>query len=304
MDALAHQKAALDELVARARAYFSGSWINLPIQPRWPSLIVGPTGSGKTTVAAMATKKLNEGVAHGDAGIADIAVSQLRVSVPSWMPCGAHNRGTRETIGVIAQHVATHNRTILVLDEIDKFMGGATDTWQSYLRSELYDLIDCRWPTGLKEIKDGDGNEMPILELTRRLKHGVYIVGVGTFQNWFDSAAQRRSMGFGAEVNPANEELSADIIAERMPRELANRFHSGIIRLPELGEDDYQRIADEAAKRLPERYREAFRREITRQLPGAIAAKKGVRFLGEAIVEVLKTAPEITLAETILMDGI
>lgn len=312
MDVLEHQREAHDELVARAKAYFSGAWIGLPIKPRWASLVCGPTGTGKTTLAAMAAATLSSSTGTGGAGLG--TVSLIRLAAPNWMPCGAHQRGTRETVSVIAEHVAHHDRTILVIDEIDKLIGGGVvgiggDSWQSYVRAEIYDLLDGRWPTGLQppdgpEDEHGCTPEVPIPELTRRLNQCVYILGIGTFQSWFDSSQSRRSMGFGAEVNPLPDELTADIIAEKMPRELANRFHSGIIRLPELGETDYRRIAKEAEEKLPERLRKPFRTEVARRLPSAIAAKKGVRFLEEALVEVLKVGPEMTLAESILMDGI
>lgn len=315
MEILEHQREAHSELVSRARAFFLGGWIGLPLKPRWASLICGPTGTGKTTVAAMAAATLSRSTERGT-GIGP--VSLIRVAAPNWMPCGAHHRGTRETVSVIAEHVAHHDRTILCIDEIDKTVGGiggiagvggGGDAWQSYVRAEVYDLLDGRWPTGLQapegpEDEHGSTSEVPIAELTRRLEQNVFIVGVGTFQSWFDSTQSRRSMGFGADISPAHDDITADIIAERMPRELANRFHSGIIRLPEFVEADYQRIAREAERKLPERLRKSFAAEVARRLPSAIAAKKGVRFLEEALVEVLKVGPEMTLAESILMDGI
>jgi hypothetical protein len=36
---LAHQKEGLDEIIARAKAYFAGIWKNLSIRPRWHSLV-------------------------------------------------------------------------------------------------------------------------------------------------------------------------------------------------------------------------------------------------------------------------
>lgn len=289
MDALDHQREALNEIVARARAYFAGDWRDLPIQPRCATLMVGPSGNGKTAVAAMATARLG---AEGVAG-----VSMIRVSAPSWIPSGANNRGTRETIRVIAEHVATHARTILVVDECEKICDRNGDnSWMTYCRAELYDLADGRWPTGLNR-PDGDADEndcpttIPIDQLTQKLQSSVFILGIGTFQDWFDGANMRRTMGFGAEANPEKDDLSADIIAEKMPRELANRFNGTLIRLPELRADDYHRIAKEAENKLPELMREAYRAAVQRLLPGAIPAKKGVRFLEEAMMEVLKNLP-------------
>ena len=221
MEALAHQIDALAEITARAHAYFAGDWLGLPIQPRWASLLVGPTGTGKTAVAAIAAEA--------------VGASLLRVSTPNWMPAGALNRGTRETIGVISEHIARNNRTILFVDELDKLIDrGGDNSWKTYIRGELFDLVDGRWPSGLTLPELDDDTPDPTIEtLTKKLTDTVYILGAGTFQDWFDSANTRRSMGFGAEIAPGTDELSAEIIAEKLPRELANRLYSSVIRIPE-----------------------------------------------------------------------
>lgn len=254
--------------------------------------MVGPTGTGKTAVAAMAAEAL--GTYDPTAQSWGWKVSMLRVSAPSYMPSGANNRGTKETISVIAEHIANHDRTLLVIDEIDKLIDRGGDTsWKTYIRAELFDLLDGRWPAGLTlpENDDECAPDITIESLTGKLRHTVFVLGIGTFQSWFDDSASRRTMGFGAETNPAKDELSADIIAERMPRELANRFNSGIIRIPELSAADYHRIARETAEKLPERMREPFRAEVQRKIAGAIAAKKGVRFLEEAMMATLINLP-------------
>lgn len=278
MEALEHQQIALNEIVARARAYFRGDWRNLNLYPRWASLIVGPSGSGKTAVAAMAAEALG--------------VSLLRVAAPSWMPLGTNNRGARETSVVIAEHVARNARTLLCIDEADKLLDRNGDnSWKSFVRNEIFDLLDVRWPAGLNMPEREDGYDIKIEALNDKLRNSVFVIAIATFQSWFDEADSRRAIGFGAEVSPAKDELTADIIAEKLPRELANRFHCSIIRLPELQPSDYHRIAKEAQSKLPERMRTPFQVEIATRIPGAIAAKKGVRFLEEGLMEVLKNLP-------------
>lgn len=286
MEALDHQRKALDEIVARARAYFRSDWRDLPIQPRWASLMVGPTGTGKTAVAAMAAEA--------------VGASMLRISAPNWMPVGAIGRGTKETMSVIAEHIARHDKTLLVLDEGDKLLDrGGDSSWKSYIRGECFQIIGKEFLPGLTLPEtDYDKPDITIEELTTKLRDTVFILTIGTFQEWFDDAPSRRSMGFGAETDSAEIELSADIIAEKLPRELANRFHSSIIKLPELQRDDYHRIAKETENKLPERMRAPFNAEVQQRLPIAIAAKKGVRFLEEAITEVLKNLPPEPLPPT------
>jgi ATP-dependent Clp protease ATP-binding subunit ClpA len=119
---LAHQKEALDEIIARAKAYYAGTWKKLPIRPRWHSLVCGPTGVGKTALAVL--------------GAEMTGASLMRLSAPGYLPCGAHQRGTRESITVIAEHVARHARTMLVIDELDKLVdAGATagNRWKGFV---------------------------------------------------------------------------------------------------------------------------------------------------------------------------
>jgi SpoVK/Ycf46/Vps4 family AAA+-type ATPase len=285
---LDHQKEALDEIIARAKAYYAGTWKNLPIRPRWHSLICGPTGVGKTALAVLAAEATG--------------ASLLRLSAPGYMPCGAHQRGTRESITVIAEYVARHDRTMLVLDEIDKLVDagvasgngasstGGGDSWRSYIRGEIYDLADGRWPSGLSLPDDENCHEIPLDILTSKLRECVFIIGIGTFQSWYDHSSANRSMGFNAELNPSRTQITADVVASRIPRELANRFNSDLIKLPDLQLGDYRKIALEAERKLPVDLQQAFRAEVNRRIQGAIDARKGVRFLEECIMQVLKNA--------------
>lgn len=282
---LAHQKEALNEITARAKAFFAGQWRNLLIRPRWHSLVCGPTGVGKTAIAVQAA--------------ADVGASFLRISAPGWMPSGAHQRGTRESITVIADHVACHDRTILVIDEMDKLVdcgsgpspggspSGGSDSWRSYIRGEIYDLTDGRWPSGLRPPDDDEFSEVSIEVLTEKLRDSVFILGIGTFQAWFDQSSCR-SMGFLAELDLSIPQITAEVVADRLPRELANRFNGDLIRLPELQPIDYHRIAREAEGKLPPHLQNLFRAEVKSRIQGAIDARKGVRFLEECVMQVLK----------------
>jgi len=210
------------------------------------------------------------------------------VSSPAYMPCGATNRGSRETITVIAQHIARHDRTILVVDELDK-INDQDNPWHGYIRNEMMDLIGNCFPTGLNLPEIDDCPNLTIEELNEKLRTTVFFLGIGTFQSFFDSKPSRRSIGFGnadADPNLASDEITAEIIAQRLPRELSNRFGK-IVRMPELLPQDYNQIAREAERKLPEAMREFFRAEVSKRIPEAIEAKKGVRFLEECLTAVL-----------------
>jgi|GEM_PF-4958397 len=304
MQPLNHQKEAANEITARAKAFYSGRWRGLGLSCRWHTLLVGGTGVGKSTLAHI--------VAQACSAV------PIRIATPSYMPCGAHNRGVRETIMIIAEHIANNPRTLLILDELEKLSGGiggsrgaggavgggnVTDTWQTYIRGELQELTDGRWPAGLNLMNLDTPDIITLDKLTEKLRETVFILGIGTFQGVLDSAS-RRTIGFSgtSENQEGTQAISNDTVVEYLGRELGNRFHSSIVRLPELGADDYHRIAAEAEVKLPEDLREPFRREVASRIPDAITNKKSVRFLEEALSAVLihmtdsKEAPTIELS--------
>lgn len=279
MEPLDFQKPALAEITARARAYYRGNWRDLEIRPRWPMMLISPTGQGKTTIAAI--------------GASAVGASLCRVSAPSYIPCGATNRGARETITVIGEHIAKHHRTLLVIDECCKLSHnpGNDSAWLGYIRAELLEILDGRFPAGMKEIEDEKGNEVSINALTTKLRETVFILGIATFQNWHDCARGRRSMGFVPELmEPEHNQITSDIIAQTIPRELINRFGK-IIQIPELKPHDYYQIARQAEARLPESMKEPFRREAAIRIDAAMQGKQGARFIEEALTAVLINMP-------------
>lgn len=279
MQVFPHQQRALDEIIRRARVFFDGRWMRIPIRPRFHTLLAGPTGVGKSHLAAVAAEA--------------VSARLLRIAVPAWMPAGAHNRAVTETISHIAAEVSANDRTILFCDEIDKIYHGG-NPWMEYIRNELYDLTDGRWPAGLKP-EDDEGGEIRTKshfeQLTAKLRDSVFILASGTFQSFFDHSGSRRTIGFGVEHDGTGDGITARDIAERLPRELANRFNSGIVNIPQLLPEHYRIIAEQAGESLPKPMRPLFRTEVDNLIETAITAKKGVRFLEEAALEMLTKLP-------------
>ncbi len=279
-----HQKDAFAELLARARAYFAGEWRAFSIKTRWHSLLVGPTGTGKTAIASL----LADGV----------GAALLRVSVTGWMPAGAHNRAVGETLPGILRHIATHPKTILFLDELDKIYH--ENSWNSYVRGELFELLDGRWPVGLKiDNDDEDDDEKESLapkeqQTGEKLLNTTFILAAGTFQQYYEEqGGERKTIGFHSAVAPApcSAGPTADLIGQRLPRELTNRFNSQLVLLPPLTPRHYRALVKQAEKSLPAWLAPAFREAAAKRLDQAIAAKSGCRFVEEALVDAIKATP-------------
>lgn len=277
-----HQAAAYQELLLRAKTYFEGSWRDLPIKTRWASLVLGPTGAGKSALGMMLS--------------ADTAASLLRVNISGWMPCGAHNRAVAETISTIIDHIHRHQKSILFFDEVDKIWHETS--WNSYIKGELFELLDGNLPMGIKGI-GGDGletDEDGILtysqtaSVVEKLRSSTYIVGAGTFQDFYEEQSSSSQIGFHPDHRhqyPVSGP-TADVIAKKLPRELLNRFNSSLLFLPPLEPHHYKLIAQQAEQSLPEWIQAAFREAASERIKQAIAARSGCRFIEEALSDALK----------------
>jgi energy-coupling factor transporter ATP-binding protein EcfA2 len=275
MDPFDHQTAALQTLQARATAYFRGGWHNLELQPRWATLITGPTGVGKTTLVKIVAARLGANL--------------IRTSAPAWIPAGAHNRGVGETLPHLIREIEKHDSNILFLDEMEKL---GDSPWMTHCRDEIWSVVDGILPSGIKPT-DEDFPEQEtsnwLEKITNKLRRNTFIVGAATFQTWFDSAKSRRAIGFTHEQTN-KQSLTADVIAERIPREFANRFQADI-QLKDLEERHYRLIIDQAAGKIPASHRTIFREEAESRLAGAIEAKKAVRFVEEAWLAAITKVP-------------
>lgn len=294
MKIFSHQAAAYEELLIRSQTFFAGHWRNLPIKTRWHSLLVGPTGSGKTSLAAMMA--------------ASVDAEILRIGAPSWIPSGAHNRACAETLTVIADHVSANQRTLLFVDELEKLHFDTS--WNAYIFCELYDILDGRWPAGIRGGEnstlqvDGEGT-LTLSQrttLTEKLMTSTFIMAAATFQGFFERRSAR-SIGFhGATEAPVIPPgPTSETLARKLPRELLNRFHSSHVLLPELSPVHYQLIAEEAERTLPKWIQSAFREAASMRMKHAIDAKSGCRFVEEALMDALKVtkapSPEVSEPE-------
>jgi SpoVK/Ycf46/Vps4 family AAA+-type ATPase len=266
-----HQTAAFEKLVSAGRVCFSLLRENLPIQPRTSSLIVGPTGTGKTFLA--------------NAVAASLGVHCKHLSVAEWMLIGTSSRGAARTWNSIFDFlVQAQNKrgAMIFLDEIDKLTG--TSDWCQHLRMEVFRLLDRVVPPDLADSDDKKQPEALFTAVADVLKHKTFIVAAGAFQDFWDSLGNQVG-GFAGE--PKADIPSSDRLSNHLARELINRFRADIVLLPSLGPRDYENILLAAADKMPESMQERFLSLGTERLFTAHANRQGVRFLEELVADVL-----------------
>lgn len=259
-----HQLPAFQALFARASLFFDGPWRNLPIRPRFNSLVVGPTGVGKTTLVQMLANMLG--------------IQFLRVSASSWMPTGAHDRGTHQTTVEIAAALSSEERTILFIDELEKLYS-SDSSWQSYIRNEILDILDGRFPLGMHS--DDYDDEV----IRNRLSQTTFFIAAGTFQSFFDS--YRSSIGGFSGEAAAPESPDFSLLPDFLPREISNRFNPDLIILRSLTRADYQQMIVKAAAELPASLRPSFQLIAECSITEAIKTGLGCRMIEQALLSAL-----------------
>jgi SpoVK/Ycf46/Vps4 family AAA+-type ATPase len=172
------QLAALELMSDRAEAYFSGLGRGLAIIPRFNSLLLAPTGVGKTKIARDLAKRMG--------------AELFSVSIGEWIVRGAQNE--KSTISVLLSMLKCFPKTVLLLDEIDKFTSQTDGAWTRSLAAEVWALLDRRLPpTGEPPVGSEDHEH-----LQGRMMNGMYVIGAGTFQSVWEQSG-RPKCGFHAD---------------------------------------------------------------------------------------------------------
>lgn len=215
------QRHAFEELAMVGETFFHADWLSLPLRPRFDSLIIGPTGAGKShLVRAVA--------AHLDAPC-------LRVSHGEWIVLGARSH-VQATVQKIGKFILENERGIIHVDELDKARAGFRAEWSIAVFAEIFSLLDRMVPAGPWS---GSWDETQI----RRLRQDFWFVGSGTWQSVWERSA---SIGF-AHQKPASDPgwLSKKIrSAGFIPTELLNRFSDAFVFLEPATEKDFRHAAE------------------------------------------------------------
>lgn len=224
------QHEALERILPMGELFFDGAanMPNDPLRPRLFPLLAGPTGSGKSHLIGYAAKQLKAAYFRITRG--DFTVQHARYGIP--------------TIYTVIDLVATNDRVVFHLDELDKLTNLSGSEWSASICSDIYNIADKLLPidefltSDLAAVANMAARKMRREEIQERLIKNLWCVGSGTWQSLFSQASRTRAIGFGAERAPTEVE-GADIArAEIIAPELLARFNSEIVmlRYPEASE--------------------------------------------------------------------
>jgi SpoVK/Ycf46/Vps4 family AAA+-type ATPase len=210
----------MDQLVQIAETFFEYRWTSRGhtlLRPRFDSLVVGASGTGKSNLVRTISRKLG--------------VPVLRVSYAEWIVSAARERP--HTLERIHAFVDENVRGIIHIDELDKFRNFHSTDWSVAVMVELFFLLD----RSLRESKWTD-------VLQNRLATSILMVGTGTWQSvWSDF--DKPTLGFNAEHQVNHPSIQQEIIKRSIiPAELLRRFRSQLIILPPPSEADYRQAAE------------------------------------------------------------
>ncbi len=277
-----------------AKIATNGEFTNLPIRPRTHSLVIGPSGSGKSFIAQEIGRRLNLPV--------------LLINVSSWVVLSAKNEPwTTSSICSWLDSIGNIGG-ILIFDELDKIHEGGE--WMSYIRNELHDLLDgviphaARMPNQPTEdlwesTPNIESQRLTRTMLTSRLRNKVFVIACGAFQTAWTSIS--RKIGFEIENEYSERPSRLQILASINP-EVRQRFRDNACWLEPMKLKDFQGLSTRIADELPSpAMRRSWHRLAKPAIERAVAGGLGMRIFEELMLSVL--LDESTVSAPHIEDG-
>jgi hypothetical protein len=266
---LPHQRLAFRSLIEVGSACFEISRENLPIAPRTNTLIVGPTGTGKTFLARRVAESLG--------------VDFMGISVSEWIPLGCSQRGAVCTWPSIYNFLLRNHQNLGVVLFVDELCKLGFSPWDTYTKVELFRLLDLSISRELTDEFSDKIESKDHAKAQEVLRKRTFLIGAGAFQDLWESPGP--GIGFAPQVSPP--EISLGRLSKVLPRELVNRFRSSIITLPALGPSDYTRMLQSTIDHIPSCLRLRYLEMGFERVAEAAREQQGVRFLEELLLDTI-----------------
>ena len=273
------QKIVINALIPVARIATNGSKSEHSFRPLTTSMIVGPSGSGKSWVARELAKVMG--------------LPSLVINVETYVVISA--RSEPYSMSSLISWLATlENGGVLILDELDKLGAGEDCSWDRHVRLELHDICDGIIPISAKipgPVEDPSWDFPPdhpqesiareVLE--ERLKNRVMIVGCGAWQHAWRTNANR--LGFSPDTNHRQDTPSNAQILGSIAPELRQRFRDEVLMILPMSRGDYYACACEIEKSLNPDIRSAWKLLLGDAIERAIKGTLGMRIFEELMLQ-------------------
>lgn len=264
-----YQQAAYDELCNLARAWFSLLRGQTGFAARGNTLIIGPTGTGKSHLAR--------------AVAAEMDAAFLSVTTSEWIILGSSGKGATAAWQTIFRFIldAPIDRSLVIC--VEELCKGGHTPYEVMARTEQFRLLDLQAPVGVRDQDETPYSKSEVTIVEKALAERTWIIGTAAFQSELQSRTNP-PLGFQT-MDEKNHRLTVTDIGRIITPELAQRFRSRFIQLPFLTLADYKTMVETAVTDIPPYFRDTFQKLARQRLSEAHECQLGARFLGETYLD-------------------
>jgi hypothetical protein len=273
------QKIVINALIPVAKIATNGSKSEQNFRPLTTTMLVGPSGSGKSWVARELAKVMG--------------LPFLVINVETYVVISA--RSEPYSINSLISWLSTlENGGVLILDELDKLGKGEECSWDRHVMLELHDICDGIIPISAKipgpveetswDFPPSNPHNFVTREvLEERLRNRVMIIGCGAWQYAWSTNANR--LGFSSDTTHRQDAPSNAQILRSIAPELRQRFRDEVIMIRPMSRGDYYACACEIEKTLKPDIRSAWNLLLGDAIERAIKGNLGMRIYEELMLQ-------------------